>query len=77
MLERTADVYNLSVGGVHEYFADGVLVSNCDSLRYATKYVERGQHAFKHRPDISDQLFGKDKTGGVPPSKGAGVRFLR
>ena len=29
-----ADVYNLTVGGCHEYFANGVLVSNCDALRY-------------------------------------------
>ncbi|MDP3908859.1 MAG: hypothetical protein Q8Q14_00570 [Gemmatimonadales bacterium] len=28
------DVYNLTVDGEHEYFANGVLVSNCDALRY-------------------------------------------
>ncbi len=27
-------VYNLTVDGEHEYFANGILVSNCDSLRY-------------------------------------------
>lgn len=31
----TADVYNLSVLGPSEFFADGVLVSNCDGLMYA------------------------------------------
>ena len=31
---ETADVYNLSVDADHEYFANGILVSNCDSLRY-------------------------------------------
>lgn len=31
-----AEVYNLTVEGVHEYFANGILVHNCmDSLRYA------------------------------------------
>ena len=27
-------VYNLTVDTVHEYFANGVLVSNCDARRY-------------------------------------------
>jgi hypothetical protein len=30
----THPVYNLTVAGPHEYFANGVLVSNCDTLRY-------------------------------------------
>lgn len=29
-----AEVWNLAVDGVSEYFAEGVLVSNCDALRY-------------------------------------------
>jgi intein/homing endonuclease len=28
------DVYNLTVEDVHEYFANGILVSNCDGIRY-------------------------------------------
>ncbi|MCA1592214.1 MAG: phage terminase large subunit [Acidobacteria bacterium] len=36
-----ADVYNLTVTKNHEYFANGVLVSNCDALRYAAMYLER------------------------------------
>lgn len=31
----TADVYNLAVEGMHEFFANGVLVHNCDAARYA------------------------------------------
>ena len=27
-------VYNLTVSQHHEYFANGILVSNCDALRY-------------------------------------------
>jgi hypothetical protein len=27
-------VYNLTVQGAHEYYANGILVSNCDSLEY-------------------------------------------
>lgn len=33
------DVYNITVEGDHEYFADGVLVSNCDALEYAITYM--------------------------------------
>ena len=34
--ERVANapVYNLRVEGPHEYFAGGVLVSNCDAMDY-------------------------------------------
>lgn len=30
----TAPVYNLTVSGVPEYYASGVLVHNCDATRY-------------------------------------------
>lgn len=39
-------VFNLSVEGEHEYFANGVLVSNCDSLLY----VWRGTSAYHNEP---------------------------
>jgi hypothetical protein len=32
---RREPVYNLTVEGEHEYFASGILVSNCDASRYA------------------------------------------
>lgn len=32
--ERSEDVFNISVDGEHEYFANGILVSNCDAFRY-------------------------------------------
>lgn len=32
--EKPADVYNLTVDAAHEFFAGGVLVHNCDALRY-------------------------------------------
>lgn len=38
--ERTRQaVYNLTVDGEHVYFANGVLVSNCDMAMYADAYV--------------------------------------
>lgn len=30
----TAPVYNITVEGAHEYYANGILVSNCDGFRY-------------------------------------------
>jgi len=33
-----AAVFNLTVEGEHEYFANGVLVSNCDAARYLCMY---------------------------------------
>lgn len=33
-------VYNLTVKDAHEYFANGILVSNCDALRYAIMGIE-------------------------------------
>jgi hypothetical protein len=35
-------VYNLTVAGPHEYFANGILVSNCDALRYIISQVRGG-----------------------------------
>ena len=32
--ERKAQVWDLEIEGVHEYFANGLLVSNCDAMRY-------------------------------------------
>ena len=40
-----ADVFNLAVEGERVYFANGVLVSNCDALRYATMSLERSDYA--------------------------------
>jgi hypothetical protein len=32
--EKRQKVYNLTIDGDHEYFANGILVANCDALRY-------------------------------------------
>lgn len=34
-MQMRVPVYNLTVAGTPEYFANGVLVHNCDALRYA------------------------------------------
>lgn len=37
--EREA-VYNLTVEGEHEFYANGILVHNCDAMRYITRYLD-------------------------------------
>jgi hypothetical protein len=39
-LGRKAAVYNLTVSGVPEYFANGILVHNCDALRYMVAEID-------------------------------------
>lgn len=43
--EGFAPVYGLAVDECHEYFANGVLVSNCDALRYLIAYLDSGAGA--------------------------------
>jgi|GEM_PF-1909746 len=45
-------VYNLTVAGEHEYFANGILVSNCDAMLYAWRHCY--QYLFK--PDAGPKL---------------------
>ena len=35
---KKSDVYNITVEDAHEFLANGILVKNCDALRYATEY---------------------------------------
>ena len=39
---RSGPVYNLTVDGAHEFYVNGVLVHNCDAMRYATTSLMRG-----------------------------------
>ena len=43
-------VYNLTVADKHEYYANGVLVGNCDALRYAVAFISEGQTTQVIRP---------------------------
>ena len=52
----TQTVYNLSVEGVHEYFANGLLVSNCDTLRYALM-SRPSASKFPTQDPVSAQIF--------------------
>jgi hypothetical protein len=40
---RHEKVFNLTVEDVHEYYANGILVSNCDALRYLIYALRRGR----------------------------------
>lgn len=45
MATHLTDVYNLSVNEHHEYYANGILVSNCDAARYAVAEILGRQYA--------------------------------
>ena len=45
---RIKDVYDLSIEGQHEFFANGVLVSNCDPVRMIAFFIACNNSAFKH-----------------------------
>jgi len=47
-------VYNLSVDGEHEYFANGILVHNCD----ASLYSHRASYAYRSRPEDAKPVAG-------------------
>ena len=40
-LGRADRVYDLTIEGAHEFFAENVLVHNCDALRYAVERLHR------------------------------------
>lgn len=44
--ERVETVYALTIAGDHEYFANGILVSNCDALLYG----QRASTAYLQQP---------------------------
>jgi hypothetical protein len=54
-----ARVYDLTVEGQHEFFANGILVSNCiDSLRYASERIRRPHEPLAllfEQPEVSGQ----------------------
>lgn len=47
------DVYNLSVSGTHTYFANGVLVHNCDGLEYVIYRIVRSDPDFMDLKELS------------------------
>lgn len=63
-----ADVYNLTVEGEPEFFANGVLVHNCDALRYLL--INMGSEPRFHFPPDQSVVVTKvdpQATGPRPP----------
>ena len=57
-IERSnpAPVFNITVEGCPEYFANGVLVHNCDALRYAIRWIDKyTQKVPRHRRPKSNR----------------------
>lgn len=46
-----SEVYNLNVDMEHEYFANGILVSNCDATLYAWRYAY--SYIINHKEELS------------------------
>jgi hypothetical protein len=70
----TGSVYNLTVEGAHEFFANGVLVHNCDALVWGiTDLIEKAKPGIKiplsmlsggtyGRPDCDNKFYGRDRS---------------
>ncbi len=54
--KRRYPVYNLTVDIVHEYFANRILVSNCDALRYAVSGLAAGSDTNRFRAMTSEKV---------------------
>lgn len=55
--KRQSEVYNLMIDEVHEYIANGIMVSNCDAFRYSTM-SDRVGRATKKRYTKDELNFG-------------------
>lgn len=55
-----ADVYNIEVEGEHVFFAEGVLVANCDMIRYFARHFFGDHRPFVSLPEepVTPPLFG-------------------
>ena len=51
-------VYDITVEKAHEFFADGILVSNCDALRYSLEMYNRGTKAGTINNDLARIIWG-------------------
>jgi hypothetical protein len=67
---KKEDVYNLTIEEEHEYFANNILVKNCDSLRYMCGGLDFGKHvSYKVNKEEKEQkkLEAGIRTGKVSP----------
>lgn len=58
VLENTTErVYDIEVENTHEYFANNVLVHNCDSFRYAISYLKKTNKINQNKNKKSNKFF--------------------
>lgn len=73
-LQKHEDVYNITVESDHEYFANGILSSNCDALRYAVTAAYASGHTkvaeAKGTPDMRSGTLFEIKEEKATPKKG-------
>jgi PBSX family phage terminase large subunit len=65
-LEEKHDVYNISVEDAHEYYANGVLVHNCDAMRYLINELPDDVDLLKQKSYASREWAGKTEDGHIP-----------
>lgn len=65
-------VYNLQIDGAHEFYANGVLVHNCDSLRYMLLNIGGGPQFPNH-----DVTVPAEDVGGLPILEPLGAFAVR
>jgi hypothetical protein len=56
ILTKKEDVYNIKINGPHEYFANGILVHNCDAILYAWRECRHYQSEASQAPNHRDTL---------------------
>lgn len=54
-MQCAVPVFNLTVKDCPEFFANGILVHNCDAMRYIARYKAAGKfHAAEYGADFSE-----------------------
>ena len=54
-------MFNLTVCGEHVYFANGILSSNCDALRYLCTYAKTRYGKFMHEVNPTQHVSQRDR----------------
>lgn len=58
-------VYNIEVEEAHCYYANGILVSNCEAGQYGDMYFERGADTQAQSKEIQQMLLAQQRMAGA------------
>jgi hypothetical protein len=65
--EKVSAVYNLTVEGAHCYYANGVLVHNCDTVSQGVRYL-REMGLLVRAPERLNEIEESRRYKGPPPA---------